>query len=140
MAPHDAALTSHTGRIRLVPASEANDEAVAKLRMHPETRRYLRSFPEHVSTEDARKLRESRLADPTVLPFHVYVNEEFAGTTTIFHINEQHHSCEVGIILSPDVHGGGVATDGAYDLFFRPYADLWNDKTSSPLHTPLVHL
>ncbi|KAK7053401.1 hypothetical protein VNI00_004027 [Paramarasmius palmivorus] len=121
MAPHDIVLVSRTGRLQLEPASEKNDEANAKLRMHPETRRYLRYLPDNVTAEDARKLRESRLADPTILEFHVYVRDKdgsdrFAGGTMMFNISNEHNSCEVGIILSPEVHRGGIATDVFYTL------------------------
>ncbi|ESK97036.1 ribosomal-protein-alanine acetyltransferase [Moniliophthora roreri MCA 2997] len=121
MAPHNIVLKSRTSRLRLEPAAEVNDEANAKIRMHPETRRYLRYLPEHFTTEEAQRLRESRVADPAVLEFNIYVkdkdgNDRFAGGTLIFHIEEQHRSCEVGIILSPEVHRGGVATDVFYTL------------------------
>ncbi|KAI3618722.1 ribosomal-protein-alanine acetyltransferase [Moniliophthora roreri] len=121
MAPHNIVLKSRTSRLRLEPAAEVNDEANAKIRMHPETRRYLRYLPEHFTTEEAQRLRESRVADPAVLEFNIYVkdkdgNDRFAGGTLIFHIEEQHRSCEAGIILSPEVHRGGVATDVFYTL------------------------
>uniref|UniRef100_A0A0W0FH37 Intradiol ring-cleavage dioxygenases domain-containing protein n=1 Tax=Moniliophthora roreri TaxID=221103 RepID=A0A0W0FH37_MONRR len=122
MAPHNIVLKSRTSRLRLEPAAEVNDEANAKIRMHPETRRYLRYLPEHFTTEEAQRLRESRVADPAVLEFNIYVkdkdgNDRFAGGTLIFHIEEQHRSCEAGIILSPEVHRGGVATDGEIHAF-----------------------
>ncbi|EEB99266.1 hypothetical protein MPER_01086, partial [Moniliophthora perniciosa FA553] len=97
--------------------AEVNDEANAKIRRHPEIRRYVRYLPEHFTAEQAQGVRESRETAPAVLEFNVSDtdkdgNDRFAGATLIFHIEEQHHSCEVGIILSPEVRRGGVATDG----------------------------
>ncbi|KAG7098687.1 hypothetical protein E1B28_000601 [Marasmius oreades] len=121
MALHNIILNSPTGRLQLAPADGANDEANAKIRCHAVTRQYLRLLPEHCSTEDARKLREERLTDPSKLEFHVYTvdkdgNKQFVGGTMIFYIDESQKSCEVGIILSADVHRGGVATDVFYAL------------------------
>ncbi|KAK7034666.1 hypothetical protein VNI00_012308 [Paramarasmius palmivorus] len=136
MAPHNTSLHSPTGRIRLEPPIPGNDAAIARLRMHPSTRKYLRSFPEYVSTEDARKLREAREQDPEVQAFHVYVradgevvkeaeNEwEFAGSATVYHVNTQHRSCEIGLILSPDVRGRGIATDVLYTLLLYVFVQL----------------
>ncbi|KAK1224594.1 hypothetical protein PQX77_012489 [Marasmius sp. AFHP31] len=121
MAPHSLLLKSPTGRLQLAPPSEANDTDNARVRCHPVTRKYLRYLPEHVATEDARKLREDRLADQSLLEFHVYRldkdgREQFVGGTMIFNINEEHNSCELGIILSPEAHGGGLATDAFYTM------------------------
>ncbi|KAF9263264.1 acyl-CoA N-acyltransferase [Marasmius fiardii PR-910] len=121
MAPHNIILKSPTARLSLQPANEANDEANAKMRCHVVTRKYLRFLPEDCSTEEARNLREERLADPSKLEFHAYAldeggNKQFVGGTMMFNIDETQKSCEVGIILSADVHRRGVATDVFYTL------------------------
>ena len=117
MAPHDLLLKSPTGRLKLKAPSEANDAENARVRCHPVTRKYLRWLPEHFTIEEARKLREERRVNESLLEFHVYKTESdggehFVGGTMIFHIDTQHNSCEMGIILSPEAHGGGIATDG----------------------------
>ncbi|KAL0578763.1 hypothetical protein V5O48_003261 [Marasmius crinis-equi] len=116
MAPHNLLLKSPTGRLLLAPPSEANDEENARIRCHPTTRKYLRYLAENITKEDARELREERLKDPSLLEFHLYKIDkdggtQFVGGTMIFHINEEHNSCEVGIIVGPEAHGGGIATD-----------------------------
>ncbi|KAJ7130967.1 acyl-CoA N-acyltransferase [Mycena filopes] len=132
----DVAITSKSGRIILVPpASDEDDGFVAELRAHPETRRYLRYFPERVSVADARARRLSRASDPTLVDFHIYnVNpardglrvdkgavaapaHTFVGTTGIFHVELEYGSaCEVGILISPEYFRGGLATDALYTV------------------------
>ncbi|KIK66790.1 hypothetical protein GYMLUDRAFT_157247 [Collybiopsis luxurians FD-317 M1] len=115
-------LASRTGRIKLVKAVEENDAAVAALRSHPETRKHLRYFPEHYSIDEARELREKRAADESLQEFHVLRCEKdgstsFIGGTMMFHMDTTHKSCEVGILMSPDVHRTGFATDVLFTLF-----------------------
>ncbi|KAJ7167742.1 acyl-CoA N-acyltransferase [Mycena filopes] len=132
----DVAITSKSGRIILVPpVSDEDDGFVAELRAHPETRRYLRYFPERVSVADARARRLSRASDPTLVDFHIHnVNSArdglrvdkgavaapahtFVGTTGIFHVELEYGSaCEVGILISPEYFRGGLATDALYTV------------------------
>jgi RimJ/RimL family protein N-acetyltransferase len=120
----DVALPSKSGRITLVPPMEADDAFVAALRGHPETRRYLRYFPEHCSVADAQARRLSRAPDPTLVDFHIHAlnapadtTSTFVGTTGIFHLNtETSRSCEVGILIKSEYFRGGLATDALYTV------------------------
>ncbi|KAJ6560288.1 hypothetical protein B0H19DRAFT_1147128 [Mycena capillaripes] len=98
----DAAIPSKSGRLTLVPPLEADDAATAALRCRPETRRYLRFFPEHVSPSEARARRLSRAPDQTLVDFNIHAlnaaadaKSTFVGTTGIFRIDlEYGSSCE----------------------------------------------
>ncbi|KIK66789.1 hypothetical protein GYMLUDRAFT_912779 [Collybiopsis luxurians FD-317 M1] len=129
-------LVSRTGRIKLVKATAENDAAVAALWSHPEVRRYLPHFPKNWSVEYARSFRESRDVREDYHEYHVLRcsgdgggfdrggqkqeqegKTEFIGETMAFHIDTTHKSCEAGIVLVPEVHRTGVATDVLYTLF-----------------------
>ncbi|KAJ7682118.1 acyl-CoA N-acyltransferase [Mycena polygramma] len=119
----DVALPSKSGRLTLVPPSEIDDAPTAALRSHPETRRYLRFFPEHVSPADACARRLSRVDDQTVVDFNIHVlgspdaSSTFVGSTGIFRIDTQNgNTCEVGILISPEYFRGGLATDALYTV------------------------
>jgi len=114
-------LPSKSGRILLVPPSEADDASVAQLRCHPETRRYIRFFPDHVSVEESKTRRLARAADPALLDFNIHAlipgtPPKFVGTTGIFRIDEMSKSCEIGILISPDSFRGGIATDALHTV------------------------
>jgi len=115
-------LESRTGRIVLVEPNELHDELICTLRTHPITRKYLRFLPEKLSPEEAKKLREDRAGDLTSLWFNVFQLDgtgaigQFAGSTGIFHIDNDNNHCEMGILLSPDLHRGGVGTDILFTL------------------------
>lgn len=116
----DVALPSKFGRLALVPPSETDDAAVSAIRSHPETRRYLRFFPEVFSVADAHARRTSRSTDLTIVDFHIHLlntptagSSTFIGTSGIFHIDDTDfgRACEVGILISPDYFRGGLATE-----------------------------
>ncbi|KAJ7634654.1 acyl-CoA N-acyltransferase [Roridomyces roridus] len=117
-------LPSTSGRLELAPPEEKNDVAVAALRSHPETRRHLPFFPTHLSAEEARVHRLSRVADPTRIDFHILLRAEpsdssatkFVGMTSISHIEIDTNSCEIGIIVSPDSFREGIATEALYTV------------------------
>ncbi|KAJ7717638.1 acyl-CoA N-acyltransferase [Mycena maculata] len=114
-------LVSKSGRIALVPPQEGDDAAVAALRSHPETRRYVRFFPSHFSVEEQRARRVTRAADPAILAFTIYALSSgspprFVGETSLLHIDDTHKSCEIGIYISPGSFRGGLATDALYTV------------------------
>ncbi|KAJ7462078.1 acyl-CoA N-acyltransferase [Mycena latifolia] len=119
-----AELPSKSGRVTLIPPPESDDACVAALRCHPETRRYLRYFPEHFSVADARARRLARESDPTLVDFHIHTLNppadalsSFVGSTGIFRIDTEYGStCEVGILISPAYFRGGLATDALYTV------------------------
>ncbi|KAF8214134.1 acyl-CoA N-acyltransferase [Mycena galopus ATCC 62051] len=115
----DVALPSKSGRLTLVPPSETDDGFVSALRCRPETRRYLRYFPELFSIADSRTRRLSREPDSTLVDFHIHLlnsdaKSTFIGTTGIFNIHTEHKACEVGILISPDFFRGGLATEALH--------------------------
>ncbi|KAJ6472646.1 acyl-CoA N-acyltransferase [Mycena vulgaris] len=125
----DDSLPSKSERIALVPPHETADAAVAALRCHPETRRYLPFFPDHVSVEEARELRLTRASDPASLDFTIYAlppgsPPQFVGTTGIHRINNTHKSCEVGILIRPEYFRGGLATDALYTALAYAFEEL----------------
>lgn len=118
MVHHTMTLESPWKRIRLSPpSSEINDE-VAKCRAHPRTREFLPYLPEIVTAADIQQRIETRAQDPKVMDFYIFLIEDgqpkFAGTTGYFNINHVHSSCEVGIIVSQEVHGKSIATEVLY--------------------------
>ncbi|KAJ3514332.1 hypothetical protein NLJ89_g2438 [Agrocybe chaxingu] len=119
MPQHSVTLESPWKRIKLVPPSSLDDQEAASCRTHPTTRRYLRFLPEHMTEDEARVRRETRAEDPRVFDLIIYLNQEngmtrFAGFTGYFNLDENHSSCEVGIIVSPDLHGKNIATETLY--------------------------
>ncbi|KAJ7461754.1 acyl-CoA N-acyltransferase [Mycena galericulata] len=116
-------LPSRSGRLALVPPNGQDDAAVAALRSHPEIRRYLPFFPDHLSTENARAHRLERAADKTRISFHIHaltaqsdLPPKFVGTAGISHINAEFRTCEMGILISPDSFRGGIATEALYTV------------------------
>ncbi|KAJ6478710.1 acyl-CoA N-acyltransferase [Mycena vitilis] len=110
-------LPSRSGRIVLVPPQDEHDVAVAALRSHPETRRYLPFLPAHVSVEQARAHRLKRAAEETRISFYIHLssplsdNSTFVGNAAISHIDTASRSCHIGIIIDPGFARGGLATD-----------------------------
>ncbi|KAJ7858718.1 acyl-CoA N-acyltransferase, partial [Mycena leptocephala] len=117
-------LPSRSGRIVLVRPGDEDDAAVAALRSHPETRRYLPFLPEHFSVEDAHAHRLARAADETRVSFSIHLanplsaksHTKFVGSAGITHINTEFKSCEIGILISPESARGGLATDALYTV------------------------
>ncbi|KAF4621318.1 hypothetical protein D9613_000779 [Agrocybe pediades] len=121
MPHHSIVLESPWRRIKLVPPTPDDDEAVVVCRTHPSTRQHLRFLPEHLTVEDIRIRRESRGEDKRVLDFHVHLIKEdgsaqFAGMTGYFNIDESHSSCEAGIVVAPEFYGKNLATEIFYVL------------------------
>jgi RimJ/RimL family protein N-acetyltransferase len=119
--PYTTTLISPTNRVQLVPPRAEDDEALSLLRSHPSTRHYLRFFPTHFTVEDARIRRQSRAEEQQLVDFHILVKNAdgtmtFAGTTGIFNINEMFESCEVGILICPDMQREGLATESLYTV------------------------
>jgi len=126
-----AALPSKSGRLSLIPPQESDDASVSALRCHPETRRYLRFFPEHFSIDDARNRRLSRASDQTLVDFHIHATSPpadaastFVGTTGIFRIQTENGlTCEVGILINPAYFRGGFATDALHTVLVYVFED-----------------
>ncbi|PPQ65665.1 hypothetical protein CVT26_000297 [Gymnopilus dilepis] len=121
MPQHQIVLESPWKRIRLVPPSASDDEAVAQCRIHPITRQYLRFLPEEMTAEEARIRREVRAEDKRLVDLHIhYIRKDgttqFAGLSGYFNIDDNHSSCEAGVIITFDLHGQGLATEVLYVL------------------------
>ncbi|KIM40207.1 hypothetical protein M413DRAFT_28715 [Hebeloma cylindrosporum] len=121
MPQHDIALESPWRRIKLVPPSAIDDEAVAACRTHPVTRRFLRFLPTHMTADEVKVRRESRAEDSRILDFYIHHLQEdgtgrFAGLTGHFNLDTANESCEAGIILAPELHGKNLATEVFYVL------------------------
>lgn len=128
MPQHTTILTSPTGRLRLIPPRPEDDEASAILRAHPVSLKYLRFMPDKVTAEDTRKRREERAENVEIVDFHAHVvnadgTTTFAGMTGIFHVDPTHESFEVGILISPDMHRGGFATEAIYTVLKYAFED-----------------
>ncbi|KAJ6614626.1 acyl-CoA N-acyltransferase [Mycena sp. CBHHK59/15] len=111
----DHVLPTPSARITLTPPSEADDVAIAALRCHPETRRYVRFLPEHFTPKEARDRRVARATDTTLVDFTIHALDPegrptLAGSTGIFGIDDAFRACESGIVVAPECHRGGVAT------------------------------
>lgn len=128
MPQHAITLTSEAGRIVLTPPDSTDDAALAILRTHPFTRRYLPFFPEQFTVEQAATQREERAEDPRYLTFHVHMsspvepsarlagNPTLIGLVLLLNIDEPNDSCSAGVMMSPHFHRGGFATEALYVL------------------------
>lgn len=120
MPQHEITIESFSSRIRLTPPDPALDEVVAVHRTHPETIKHLRILPDKSTTEEIRIRREKRAEDPTLVDFYAFtVNEDgtrgqLIGISSIFRIDTDQNSCEVGILVAPGKHGGGYGTEILY--------------------------
>ncbi|KII92189.1 hypothetical protein PLICRDRAFT_463898 [Plicaturopsis crispa FD-325 SS-3] len=119
MPQHQAHLTSYSGRFTLIPPNPGDDQAVASLRSHPTIRAFLKFLPEHLSPEDARILRETRAKDPCIVNFNVHdtATGTFVGQCGLTNIDALNDKCEVGILVAPEFHGKGAATEILHALF-----------------------
>lgn len=133
MLPHFT-LKSPSGRVVLVPSAQEFDKEVATLRTHPATRRYLSFFPEELSLEGAAALREGRKNEESCIDFTIIVFQppaidgtepepRFAGQIGLFHLDHTQKSCAAGILVHPDFHRGGVATEALYLLLKLAFED-----------------
>ncbi|KAH9485047.1 putative N-acetyltransferase YnaD [Psilocybe cubensis] len=120
MPQHTVTLQSPWKRIRLVPPTASDDEIVSICRTHPTTRQFLQFLPEHMTAEEAGNRRETRAEDKRIMDFHVHFTENgltrFAGMTGYFNLDEGNESCEVGMLIMPDLHGKNLATEVFYTI------------------------
>lgn len=121
-------LVSPTGRLVLATPQVEDDLAVSILRSDPAVLRYLAGvIPDVCEIEDARQLREARSQDKQTCDFYIHLLEDdspkFVGMTGIFKISDAHRSCEVGILISPQVHGQGIATEALYTALNFAFAE-----------------
>lgn len=121
MPQHDITLDSPWKKIRLVPPSAIDDEAVVACRTHPVTRRFLGFLPTHMTVDEVQVRREFRAEDSKIFDFYVHRLQEngtgrFAGLTGYFNLDTANGSCEAGIIVTPDLHGKNLATEVFYVL------------------------
>ncbi|KAF4598506.1 hypothetical protein EYR38_006910 [Pleurotus pulmonarius] len=121
-------LVSPTGRLVLAAPQVEDDPAVSVLRSDPAVLRYLTGvIPDVCTIEDARQLRETRSQDTQTCDFYIHLIEnespKFVGMTGIFKISDAHRSCEVGILVSPQVHGQGIATEALYMVLNFAFAE-----------------
>jgi RimJ/RimL family protein N-acetyltransferase len=119
--PAPVVLFSPDKRIRLASPTSAEDAQVAALRSDPNTRRYLRFWPESISVQEVAERRETRLKDPKILDFNVFDDSsdgggKFIGISLAFNIDEMHRSCEAGIAIVSDATGKGLSTIIFYTL------------------------
>jgi len=127
MSQHTIELSA-SSRMRLIPSRVEDDEAVAQLRSHPETRRYLRFLPKTITVDEVRRRRESRAEDPRVIDFHILVKGNnglfvFGGQAGIYNIDETNRSCDAGVIVSPLLHRKGIATEALYNVLEHAFED-----------------
>jgi RimJ/RimL family protein N-acetyltransferase len=124
---HAVHVTEMVLDVSLVHPSPADDEAVAALRSHPGTLRYLNFLPEYCSVEDSCKRREERTADPRTRDFHIHhlhgqsgvehsATPSFVGTCGLTDINPVNCSAEAGILIVPELHRTGLGTQALYLL------------------------
>ncbi|PPQ93723.1 hypothetical protein CVT25_013064 [Psilocybe cyanescens] len=120
MPQHTVTLESPWKRVRLVPPTSSDDEIVSVCRTHPTTRQFLQFLPEHMTKEEAGLRREMRAEDKRIMDFHIHFTESgtirFAGMTGYFNLDEGNESCEVGMLIMPDLHGKNLATEVFYTL------------------------
>ncbi|KAH6910371.1 acyl-CoA N-acyltransferase [Coprinopsis sp. MPI-PUGE-AT-0042] len=114
-------LYSPDKRIRLARPTSAEDEQVAALRSDPRTLRFLPFAPKSASVQEVAELREKRSKNPARIDFNAFDDSpeggaKFVGGTGAFDIDDLHHSCEVGIAVTPEATGKGVCTSILYTL------------------------
>ncbi|GLB37535.1 putative acetyltransferase (GNAT) domain containing protein [Lyophyllum shimeji] len=117
-----------TSRVRLDPPDSHDDEAVANLRSHPLTLRYLRFLPTTFTAEEARVRRERRAENRDIVDFHIHVKNDdgsysFGGVAGISYIDEANGSAEAGIIVSPHIYHKGVGTEALYNVLKYAFED-----------------
>ena len=135
MPQHSIVLDSPIKRIKLVPPSSSDDAASATCRAHPTSRQFLRFLPEHMSADEARIRREERAEDKRIVDFNVHYKPKdgniiFGGFCGFFNLDAYHNSCETGIIVAPELHGTGVATEAFYVLLQYIFEDRKIHRTT----------
>jgi ribosomal-protein-alanine N-acetyltransferase len=88
----------------------------------------LRFFPENISPDEVRICREKVAGDDRTINFHAHLENDggtniFVGILGLMDIDELNDSCSVGIIVSPEFHRQGIATDALYALLKFAFED-----------------
>lgn len=120
-----------TGTCRIPPYAvlltqplPSTDKAVAALRTHPSTLKYLRFLPSDVSEEEIRKETEGAENGDTRYLFNVFIDGVFGGISGLNRIDLLNSSCHAGLILAEEFHGSGLATVTLYLLFKFAFEEL----------------
>lgn len=128
----DIRIDSPWGRLVLARPNPKDDAAVAALRTHPESRRYLPFLPTSLSPDEWASKREARAAQDDVWDFHCYFADNITGTVdplnpllpgqcTIMHIDRDNRCAETGLLVHPSLHRSGVATEMLYMLLAHAF-------------------
>jgi len=119
--PQTLILQSPIGRLSLIsPPPEGDEEATVALRTHPKVLEHLKILPDRLTVEDVTTRAKQRLADPRLLDFSAYLTKgadgkrELIGVAGYFNLDTVNQSCEVGILVRPDLHGKQYATEILY--------------------------
>ncbi|KAJ7760806.1 acyl-CoA N-acyltransferase [Mycena olivaceomarginata] len=115
-------LPSLSGRILLVPPSDADDAPFAALRGHPETRRFIPFAPAHTTPDEARERRLARESNKAVIDFSIYAvtpgsPPKYVGAVGLLNIDEAFRSADSGLTVVPDSFRTGIATDALHAVF-----------------------
>ncbi|KAJ7068835.1 acyl-CoA N-acyltransferase [Mycena amicta] len=116
----DSPLVSKSGRVLLVPPTEADDEHVAALRSLPQTRQFLQFLPPKFTAAEASARRLAREPHTSLVDFHIHTSDgTLVGTTGYFGVEPTRgssRSCEVGILIAPAYMRSGLATEALHTL------------------------
>jgi RimJ/RimL family protein N-acetyltransferase len=84
--------------------------------------------------QDAADLRKERALNPEIYQFDIVATGEtpdetrscdkYAGGVMLNHVDDFHRNCEAGIIISPQYHRQGVATDALHRLLSFAFDQL----------------
>jgi [ribosomal protein S5]-alanine N-acetyltransferase len=107
-----------TKRLRLRPPTSADIPSVEKMRRDP---RVIAFFPRAIKRFERRSaLRKTRRAirEGKAYPYVIREGQSglFVGTTSLFKIDWEEHSAELGYILAPQSWGKGYATEAAHRM------------------------
>lgn len=133
--PAQVRLSLPKGRIELVYPQPAEDDGEAqKLFTHPLVLQYLPFWDPKATVDDIRARRESREKQPDVfmdmriyhLPPHTPESTglpKLMGTTGFLNMWKTNRTTEAGIIITPEAHRAGYASETLFILFdyaFKP--------------------
>ncbi|KAH6913927.1 acyl-CoA N-acyltransferase [Coprinopsis sp. MPI-PUGE-AT-0042] len=110
-------------RYRFATPTSAEDDQVSVLRSDPRTLRFLRFMPLTMPIPEVAARRESRLADPKIIDFNVFDDHapaggggKLVGMITVCKFDEVKSRCEVGLMISPEETGKGLASVFLYTV------------------------
>jgi len=117
-------LSYPNGRIVLThPAPPSDDSATHRLYTHPHTLKYLPFWRGDKSLEQVTARRELRANDPEGFrDFRIHLvhpspgSPDLIGTVGFIFTNHANDSSELGIIIAPEVHKAGYASEAIYLL------------------------